>query len=927
METLAYYRAAFRKDYKQLEELLDRGAKIETKGDMIVSADILVWAAKQGNIELMEKVVNAGGDINKETFDNETALYSAAEHDQYQACKWLITRGAAVHGVSDFFANIFLKAVKHGDLDIELVIAAEKGQFIACKNLIKCGANIKIASSYFSDFLLWATQHGDAPFMEEVVSAGGDINKENINGETPLHRAIEHDQYQACKWLLNRGANVKTASQFYVNIIAMAAQHGDGDLWEIIMNVVGDIDEKNRDGKTALYISVENSQYDGCEWLLGKGAKPNNPDKSGLTPLYCSCKEGSLEIAKLLLRHMADVNSKGCLEVAIEFYHFNIVKLLMNAGCNVNNALNTVTPLMMAAKTSSEEVVDLLIQKDADPDKLDQAGLPALGYALHAGNRNIINHLSGKTSQGLEKCVAVLCQADPESVSQVFVDKILSREETRNLLLKKASFYGANNVLDLVFAKPDQSWSDSMKMEILRNTILSDRPEACNIAYMHCKTTYMENKDKFQRLILSRGRTKILEIFGIDIAKTENNNELLNIIPKTAEFPYYDMLMNKIIPMIEQANSTSGGLVTFDTLIKTLQVDTIHYNLSACPLACKQSATCLRIREVVQLLNEVMKQMSEEHPIFKDVQIIVVGSLKEGTKIGKVDEADITLALSDKFKQHLTFQKKEQRIMIEKYDIEGNKLDLPSELEYFLSKEKVAYDRRFYGYFDEAKYFHTFLLSFYSIVDIGCLSLPPGLSLSTAYTPCQVCKSTESITGQFVRCRHEVTCEDHHVHKRDDPQICGCKNFTSPCITFSKIGLVLHLEFMQEDGSLLNLDIDVCAPSVPFTKMFKLEKDFDGSNTQKRARLEREREKLVGWKTEWDKSEDNREASSEGDDLKRSMRLRFFNFQDVIAEQVRFHHFVLFPYIIYGSACCSTKKELRKCLAPCHSIRKMFMLL
>ena len=304
--------------------------------------------------------------------------------------------------------------------------------------------------------------------------------------------------------------------------------------------------------------------------------------------------------------------------------------------------------------------------------------------------------------------------------------------------------------------------------------------------------------------------------------------------------------------------------------------------------------------------------------------------LKEGTKIGQIDEADILLALSDKFRNYISFDKKEQRILIKKYNLEYIPLEWPNELIYFLSKDKITDDidgKMYHGYFDETKYFKTFLSSFFSILESGCLPLPPCLSLSTAYTPCQVCKSTENITEQFVRCRHEVDCEDHHVHKRDEPQICGCKNFTSPCITFSKIGLVLHLEFRQEDGSLLNLDVDVCAPSLPFTNMSKLEKDFDGSNTQKRARLEREREKLVGWKTEWEKSEDIREASSEGDDLKRSMRLRFFNFQDVIAEQVRFHHFVLFPYIIYGSACCSTKKELRKCLAPCHSIRKMFMLL
>ena len=73
-----------------------------------------------------------------------------------------------------------------------------------------------------------------------------------------------------------------------------------------------------------------------------------------------------------------------------------------------------------------------------------------------------------------------------------------------------------------------------------------------------------------------------------------------------------------------------------------------------------------------------------------------------------------------------------------------------------------------------------------------------------------------------------------------------------------------------------------------------MEKDFDGCNNQKRARLEREREKLVGWKTEWEKSEDNREASGAEDGLKRSIRLRFFNSKDVIAEQVRHGKFSLF---------------------------------
>ena len=122
---------------------------------------------------------------------------------------------------------------------------------------------------------------------------------------------------------------------------------------------------------------------------------------------------------------------------------------------------------------------------------------------------------------------------------------------------------------------------------------------------------------------------------------------------------------------------------------------------------------------------------------------------------------------------------------------------------------------------------------------------------------------------------------------RDHEETCKCRVFTSPCLSFSKIGLALHLEFTQPGGDLLNLDIDINPPALPVSKGHWDETgEFDGRNVMKRERLEREREKLVDWKTEWDKSEDNSEAAGVDDGLKRSVRLRFFNQRNVISEQV-----------------------------------------
>ena len=74
------------------------------------------------------------------------------------------------------------------------------------------------------------------------------------------------------------------------------------------------------------------------------------------------------------------------------------------------------------------------------------------------------------------------------------------------------------------------------------------------------------------------------------------------------------------------------------------------------------------------------------------------------------------------------------------------------------------------------------------------------------------------------------------------------------------------------------------------TSDVKDERDFDGSNTDKRNWLVTEREKMAGWKTEYDKTLDNSAAAGVNDGLPRPVRLRCYNMKDVIVEQVAIFH-------------------------------------
>ena len=117
---------------------------------------------------------------------------------------------------------------------------------------------------------------------------------------------------------------------------------------------------------------------------------------------------------------------------------------------------------------------------------------------------------------------------------------------------------------------------------------------------------------------------------------------------------------------------------------------------------------------------------------------------------------------------------------------------------------------------------------------------------------------------------------------------CDCANFTSPCLSLSKIVLFLHLLFVDGEERV-PLDVDVSPPSFAMNQAHWYNgrplPQFDGSNVDKRENPEATRPYL--WYPEWEKTEDMSDAAYEGDGLRRAVRLRNYNGVDVLAEQVK----------------------------------------
>jgi ankyrin repeat protein len=105
--------------------------------------------------------------------------------------------------------------------------------------------------------------------------------------------------------------------------------------------------------------------------LLTSGANVNVRDKRGWSALFLACILGRSDIAKLLLEHGADANTKGKLRT-------------QNAYWSV---------LMTASSKGHKEIVELLLKKGADLHTKDHKGCNAFQAAKEKGHAEIVEIL------------------------------------------------------------------------------------------------------------------------------------------------------------------------------------------------------------------------------------------------------------------------------------------------------------------------------------------------------------------------------------------------------------------------------------------------------------------------------------------------------------------------------------------------------
>ena len=250
----------------------------------------LEFAARQGCVDCVPVLLQAGADINAADPDGITPLLSAIINGHYDVANLLLEKGANPNvadrtGRTPLFSAVDFHTMPASNRPSPKEIDNESTSLEVVKTLLAKGADVN------------AQLKQQQPYRTKL-DRGDDTML--TAGTTPLLRAAKAADVEAMKVLLAKGANPKLATRNGVNPLMAAAGLGtkeedttgrrktQADAIEAIklcLDAGVDVNAVDSRGQTALHGAAFQGYDDVVQFLAAHGAKLDVKDRNGKTPL------------------------------------------------------------------------------------------------------------------------------------------------------------------------------------------------------------------------------------------------------------------------------------------------------------------------------------------------------------------------------------------------------------------------------------------------------------------------------------------------------------------------------------------------------------------------------------------------------------------------------------------------------------------
>ena len=337
---------------------------------------ILSYAMENSDENIIKYLVENGADMYSYEI---TALYQAVLNLNPKLVEYFLDKGASIEkaGGTDVYGNIMM--------------AAAGSKF-----------NNSNDKSPVDLTLLEKSAENSAKITEMLIGkADKNIINDSLEGKTPLIIAVGNSYIDTAKILIENGANINAVDIEGWSALSYAVNNGDIEIAKLLL-------ENKAKIKDELLIAIKSpiveSRINMMKLLIDNKANINYTDENGFNPLNIAIESGDMELTKFLITNGANVNSLmqdgvSLIGYAIAQNNMDLLQILIENGANVNYTNGDSwadTPLKTASRLGLDNVVRILLSRNADINAVDMNGNTALHTAALNSQLSVVKLLLEK---------------------------------------------------------------------------------------------------------------------------------------------------------------------------------------------------------------------------------------------------------------------------------------------------------------------------------------------------------------------------------------------------------------------------------------------------------------------------------------------------------------------------------------------------
>lgn len=277
-----------------------------------------------------------------------------------------------------------------------------------------------------------AVREGDLTAIQQMIKDGFDFRNQDTGGVSALHSAAACGHIELVKFFLDKGLDIhqkiergysngpcsENPIDFEKQVTALlcAAENGHTDIVRLLLERGAKLEESNARGDNILHIAAKQGLIPLLEVGIKAGLSLESKNKDGQTALWLTVHHEQERAALFLMKQGADMNcspdgkADELLGEAIVRTLPSVVSHLLERGASLgyrDEYKRTCLELALFFNHENMEIVDTLLSKGADITVHSHCSVSALPYPYHAamiGKLDLFNRFSSLITDWHKPC-------------------------------------------------------------------------------------------------------------------------------------------------------------------------------------------------------------------------------------------------------------------------------------------------------------------------------------------------------------------------------------------------------------------------------------------------------------------------------------------------------------------------------------------